>query len=127
MGRSCQDLRAFKLAMAVLLAWPWQLVLSAAETRADSPVIVAHRGLDEPARHLQPPGFSSRWCQGDVPVLALVDSDTEEEDEAGPQALLCALSPADGPRFETGTTSSRTVHSNRGRFLPSQRPLRLRC
>lgn len=115
--------------MAVLLAWPWQIVLSTAETSLESPVTVAHPRLDEPARHLHTAGPCSKWSQGDRPdfALVLVIGDAQEEDESGPQAFLLTLAPAHSHLAATRAVDRPAVLTNRIPSRPIEHRLQLRC
>jgi hypothetical protein len=125
-GPSGRDLRGVRVTLAVVLAWPWSLALSAAESVCETRAEVVHARLDAPASHLQPTRSGAHLAARSGADVALAAYDAEEEDQREPTVALPPLLPADGPVFTRSAVNASLELFQRSDSprLPRRSPLR---
>jgi hypothetical protein len=96
-GRIRHTQNALILALAIVMAWPWNIAFSALEAALDSPPVSANLvGRTGEHSHLERPGRVARWNAADEPSPSLLFDDAEEEaDDDGlvAQPSVLCLSP----------------------------------
>ncbi|SIO67692.1 hypothetical protein SAMN05444166_8423 [Singulisphaera sp. GP187] len=125
---SRRELRGTTLGLALLLAFPWQLALSAVECSTQTIAVGAQGRFDEATQHLQMSGDASARTPWDCLTISMVIGEPEPEgDDACAFAFDLIAFPAYGCSMSVESAAVPTMISTQRSSPPLTQPLCLRC
>jgi hypothetical protein len=118
--------RALTFTLALLVAWPWNVMPSAVEwTQEAAPA--ARDALHRPGEHLvRRVGHPGTWEMSSFAVISQTN-DEEEGDECGPTKILAGVGPHSGVHASIGIDFRPEPHPPTALPPPLARLCRLRC